>query len=191
MGVAIAVKRDLDAVQAERQHAIDDVAGQQQAVRDDVGVHRHAARLGGAPEALGQQVHDRKVQQRLAAEERQPESLRPHPIELALDPVADTRGRGDRHFFGALVVVPVIALKAVVAREIALQRRQERDAQLGLVALDVGEVLIERAVLGFPVGDQESVLPEQAERVACLIRDPVRRSKLTARNLIEQARHIG
>ena len=53
--------------------------------------HRHAARLRRVPQPLGQVVHHRQVQQRLAAEERQHELLGVHAIELALDPVADTR----------------------------------------------------------------------------------------------------
>ena len=60
------------------------------------------------------------------------------------DPVADPAGRLERHLLGELVVVAVVALEAVVAREVALERRQQRDVQLGGVALDRGEVLVER-----------------------------------------------
>ena len=47
-------------------------------------------------------------------------------------------GRLERHLVGELVVVAVVALEAVVAGEVALQRRQHRDVQLGRVALDRG-----------------------------------------------------
>ena len=48
--VAIAVERDLDAVQPERIEPLDHLARQQQAVGDDVDRHRHAA-LGAATRA--------------------------------------------------------------------------------------------------------------------------------------------
>ena len=68
--------------------------------------------------------------------------LGPHAIELALDPVARLARRLERHLVGELVVVAVVALEAVVAREVALQRRQHRDVQLGRVALDAREVVV-------------------------------------------------
>ena len=42
--------------------------------------------------------------------------------------------RVHRHLRGGLVVLAVIALQAVVAREVALQRRQHRDAELVLAS---------------------------------------------------------
>ena len=67
------------------------------------------------------------------------ELLGAHPVELALDPVADPGRRLDRHLVGELVVVAVVALEAVVAGEVALQRRQHRDVQLRRVARDRGQ----------------------------------------------------
>ena len=62
---------------------------QQQAVGDDADRPSATPRACVAlPQPLGQVVHHRQIQQRLAAEERQHELLGPHAIELALDPVA-------------------------------------------------------------------------------------------------------
>ena len=52
-----------------------------------------AARLRGVPRALGDVVHHRQVQQRLAAEEHDDQALGLHAIQLALDPVGDARPR--------------------------------------------------------------------------------------------------
>ena len=46
-----------------------------------------------------------------------------HPI---VDPCDNLRARVERHLVGVLVVVAVVALEAVVTREVALQRRQNR-----------------------------------------------------------------
>ena len=128
--VAVAVERNLDAPQPVRQQPIDHVRCQQQPVRDDADRHRHAARLRAAPELLGQVVHHRQVEKRLAAEERQLEGFGVHAIELALDPLGDLRRRLERHLVGELVVIAVIALETVIAGEVALERRQQRHAQL-------------------------------------------------------------
>ena len=107
--------------------------------------HADAARLAALPHALGQVVHHRQVQQRLAAEERQHELLGLDAIELALDPVGDARRGLERHLLGELVVVAVIALEAVVAGEVALQRRQQRDVAAPSVSLLTAvEVGVER-----------------------------------------------
>ena len=100
-------------------------------------VMRHAARLRGLPHPLGQVVHDRQVEQRLAAEERQRPASSGWTRSSSRSIQSPTlAGRLQRHLVGELVVVAVIALEAVVAREIALQRREHRDVQLGRVALD-------------------------------------------------------
>ena len=61
---------------------------------------------------------------------------------------ASRRAVVERHPVGVLVVVAVVALEAVVAREIALQRRQHRDAQLFGVLAIVGEELVQRLGVG-------------------------------------------
>ncbi len=116
------------------------------------------------PHAIGELVHHRHVQQRLAAEERQQQLLWTDAIELALHPVADLRRGLERHTIGVLVVVPVIALEAVVAREVALQRRQHRDVQLGGVALDGGQIDVERAAVDVSARDEKAVVGEQFHR---------------------------
>ena len=100
-----------------------------------------------------------------------------------LDPAGHPRRRLERHLLGELVVVAVIALEAVVAREVALQRRENGDVQLGAVALDRREVLVERPAVGVAVGDEEAVLLEQIERVALSRR---RRSRSSSPDSIEQ-----
>ena len=142
--VAVAVERDLHVVETVGQQAIDELFGQQQAVGDDAERQRDAARRGMRMRALGQVVHDRNVEQRLAAEERDRQLLRLQLVEPLLDPVGDLRAVVERHLVGVLVVVAVVALEAVVAREIALQRRQHRDAQLLGVFAVVGEELVQR-----------------------------------------------
>ena len=52
-----------------------------------------AARLRTAPHALGEVVYDRQVEQRLAAEERQREALRPIASSPSFDPLGDPRRR--------------------------------------------------------------------------------------------------
>ena len=76
--VAVAVERDLDAVQAAAALSRSTISRrQQQAVGDDVDQHADAARLRTPrQQPLGEVVEHRQVQQRLAAEERQHEALR-------------------------------------------------------------------------------------------------------------------
>ena len=74
--VAIAVERDLDAPQPVRQQSIDHLGRQQQSVGDDADLHRHAAQLRASPELLGEVIHDREIQERLAAEKREHECSR-------------------------------------------------------------------------------------------------------------------
>ena len=82
-------------------------------------------------DALGEVVHDRQVEERFAAEERQREALRPRRASIRASIQLDDARRGlHRHLRGGLVVLAVVALDAVVAREIALQRRQHRHAKL-------------------------------------------------------------
>ena len=71
-----------------RGQPIDDLGRQQQAVGDDVDQHRDAARLARLPQPLGEVIHHRQVQQRLAAEERQHEASGRERVEPLLDPVA-------------------------------------------------------------------------------------------------------
>jgi hypothetical protein len=68
-----------------------------------------------------------------------------------------------------LVVFAVIALKAVIAREIALQRRQNRDAQrLGVVAR-AGEKFVQRLAVGVAARDDEPVVGQRDERLALVV----------------------
>ncbi len=164
VGVAIAVERDLDAAQTERQQAVHDLGGEQQAVGDDADAEIDAARRGRPVQPLGEVVHHRQVEQRFAAEEHQRDVFRGDAIHLALDPRRRPRGGLEGHLLGELVVVAVVALETVVAREIALERRQHRDVQLRRIARDAGEVAIEGPVVGLSVGDQEAVLVQQVER---------------------------
>src|SRR5207245_4969239 len=91
--------------------------------------------------------------------------VRRDAIELALDPRADAARRLERQLRRELVVVAVIALEAVVAREIALQRGQHRDPELRRIMANGGEILVERAPLRLAVRDDEPVFGEDAERV--------------------------
>jgi hypothetical protein len=156
--VAIAVERDLDPLEAKRQQPIHDLFGQQEAVGD----HRHDLRQPalrrGEPEPLGQVVEDRQVEERLPAKERQHELLGPHAIHLAFDPDRKTLGGLERHLLGKLVVVVAVALVAVVAREVALQGRQDGDIQFRAVALHAREVVVERRPIVIAARDQEPVL---------------------------------
>ena len=143
--VAVAVERDLDAVQAVREQPIDHLRRQQQAVRDDRDRLRNAALRAQRVRALGQVVADRQVQQRLAAEQREVELLRASPRrDAARSRAPPCAPSSRRHLRGELVVVAVVALEAVVAREVALQRREHRHLHLLGVFAQVGEVLAQR-----------------------------------------------
>ena len=90
-----------------------------------------------AVQPLGQVVHDRQIEQRLAAEEHQGERAPGATRSISRSTQAAVRTRRvERHLLGELVVVAVVALEAVVAREVALQRRQHRDVQLRRIAGD-------------------------------------------------------
>ena len=100
---------------------------------------------------LRQVEHHRQVEQRLPAEEHQRDVLRRNAIHLALDPRRRLRRGVQRHLLGELVVVAVIALEAVVAREIALERRQDGDVQLGRIGGDAREVAIQGQMIRLPI----------------------------------------
>src|SRR5690606_27212023 len=117
-----------------------------------------AARLRDLPQFFGEEIADRKIEQGLAAEQRQDKPRRPHLVEARLDPRYEL-GRGlERHLRGVLVVVAVVALNAVIAREVALQRRQDRDAQLVRVFTHIAEELFELRALRRTVGNQKAML---------------------------------
>jgi hypothetical protein len=59
----------------------------------------------------------------------------------------------------------VIALDAVVAREVALQGREHRDLERVGVLAHVAEELRQRAALRLPVGDDEALLGELRQRI--------------------------
>ena len=130
---------------------------------------RHAARRGRGVDVLGEVVDDRQVEQRLAAEERQGQALRADRVELAFG-VRDHLRRGlERHLVGVAVVIVVIALEAVAAGEVALQRGQDGEAQLRRVVPDRVEVGIEGAAIGVVALDDEAELGERGERLAFLV----------------------
>ena len=184
--VTVAVERDLDAERTVGRQAIDDFRREQQAVGDDVHHHADAADFAGLRQALGQVVDHRQVQERLTAEERQREALgrdRAHP---SFDPLGDARGRLHRHLRGGLVVLAVVALDAVVAREVALQRGQHRDAQLILAGAEFGEEVLDVPAVRLAALDDESVLGERGEGLAFA---HVRRESV-ATEAVEQVRHL-
>src|SRR5439155_18800625 len=100
------------------------------------------------------------------AEERENERFGMQPIELALDPPRDAGGGLERHLGRGLVVIVVVALETVVAREVALQRRQDGHAQLGGVAANVGKELIERPPIRVAVVDEEALIRQERQRLA-------------------------
>ena len=119
----------------------------------------------GLVHALGQVVHHRKVDERLAAEERDRQLLRVQLVDPGVDPLRNLRAGLERHPLGVLVVVAVVSLEAVVAREIALQRRQNRDAQLLGVFAGVRKELVQRLPVGLAARDDEPVLGQRDERL--------------------------
>jgi hypothetical protein len=81
----------------------------------------------------------------------------------------------------------VIALEAVVARKIALQRGENRDAQLARVLAHVGEELVHRGSIRGAVVDDEPVLGERDERFARVAVESVGCERLRiGRKTIEQ-----
>ncbi len=82
----------------------------------------------------------------------------------------------------------MIALKAVIAREVALERRQNRDVQLALVGGGSREKPIERPLVFRAIGDEESVVLENVDgftRVAVELARVARR-----REPVEKGRHV-
>ena len=110
----------------------------------------------------------RHVQQRLAAEEREHQPARLHLVDLLRDPGGHLRGGVDRHPLGRPPGFSVLALVAVVAGEVALQCREDRDAQLRRVLAELGEVRLEGGALGRAVADEESVLCQRRQRLLAL-----------------------
>ena len=106
---------------------------------------------------------------------RQP--LRLQLVEPLLDPGGQTRAVVERHPIGVFVVVAVVALKAVVAGEIALQRRQHRHAHLLGVFAVVGEELVQRLGVGRAAGDDEAVFGQRHQRFALVAVEPFRRKR--------------
>jgi hypothetical protein len=137
------------------------------------------------PHLLGEEVADRQIQQRLAAEERQHVPRRLHRVETPRRPLHEIGRRLERHLRGVLVVVAVVALDAVVAREVALQRRQHRHAELIGVFAHVLEILIELAALALAIGHQKTVFRQCGE---CLLFVAAPLGRL--RGAREQRRHI-
>jgi hypothetical protein len=107
----------------------------------------------------------RPGQERLPAKERQDEPPRPHRVELFLDPGRNPARRLDRHLACRRVVLAVIALDAVPAREVALQRRENRDTQVAGVVAELFEPLFERAPLGDTPVRHEPVFHQRLDRV--------------------------
>jgi hypothetical protein len=131
-------------------------------------------------------VRNRKVQQRLAAEQRERELLWARFIEPLFDPVGDARRRLETHLRRELVVIAVIALEAVVAREVALQRGQHGDLEVLGVLAQLREVLVNRTLLVIAALDHEAVFDQRVDGVTLV---GVERG-LAARNPIEQSGDI-
>ena len=142
------------------------------------------ALLAGGERALGLVVDDRDVQQRLAAEERQRQALRLQLVEPLLDPGREPRAVVERHPIGVFVVVAVVALKAVIAREIALQRRQHRHAHLLGVFAVIGEELVQRFGVGGAARHDEAVLGQRHQRFPRVAVEPIGRKR---RGVVGQA----
>ena len=163
--IVVAVERDLHGIQPIRGQPIDDLRGEEQSVRDHVDEHPDAARLRCLPEPLGEVIRDRQVQQRFTPEQGEHEAFGKDGVEPLLRPLRDARRGLERHLRGRLVVFPMVALEAVVARKIALERRQHRHAQLVGVLADVAEPLRDVLALGVAVVNDEPMLGEREQRV--------------------------
>src|SRR4029453_431682 len=105
---------------------------------------------------------------RLAAEERQDHALRRDGVEPSLGPARNSLGGLERHLHGMPVVVAVVSLEAVVAREVALQRRQNRDPQLFARLPELPEELLELTPVRLTAFDDEAVFLERRERLGFL-----------------------
>ena len=93
-------------------------------------------------------------------------------VHARLGPLGDARGRVHRHLRRGLVVFAVIALDAVVAGEVALQRRQHGDAQLILAGAEVVEEVLDVLAIRLAALDDEAVLGERRDSVALGIAGP-------------------
>jgi len=80
----------------------------------------------------------------------------------------------------------VIPLEAVIARHVALQRREHRDVQLGRIALHGREKVVDLPSLSVPVGDDEPVLAQRVERVDFVTRELVQGDAVAAVGSIEE-----
>ena len=188
MRVAVPVERDFHAFEPVLQHPIDDVRREQKTVGDDARAHPHAAGPRRLPRALGDLVHHRQIEQGLATEEHDDEPFGRDAIELALDPFHYTPGRLERHLVGEFVVVAVIALEAVVAGKITLQRRQDGDMQLAAIIGRPGEEAVQCLLIGGAIGDEESV---GGQDVDCFTRIVIERAGIAGfSHSIEQCGHI-
>ncbi len=90
----------------------------------------------------------------------------PDRVHPRFGPPGDTLGRVHRHLGRGLVVFAVVALDAVVAGEVALERREDGHAQLILSRPKVVEEVLDVAPIGFAALDDEAVLGERAESFA-------------------------
>ena len=98
-----------------------------------------------------------RVQQRLASEEGEHEPARLRLFDPGRDPGRDLRRRVNRHPLGRPPEIGVLALVAVIAGEVALQRGEDRDAQLRRVLAERREVRLQRRALGCEMADEEPV----------------------------------
>ena len=81
----------------------------------------------------------------------------------------------------------MIALDAVVAGEVALQRREDGDAKLFPAFVHVGEEVLDVLPVGFAAFDEEPVLDERQQRFALAL---VRRRESGLARPIEQLHHV-
>ena len=83
-------------------------------------------------------------------------------------------------------MVPVVALETVVAREVALERRQDGHAELLGVLAEILEVLAEGGALVLAAPDDESVLHERLDRAQLLLVE----GGVAARDAGQQPAHL-
>jgi hypothetical protein len=108
-------------------------------------------------------------------------------VEPRFNPLRDPLRLLHGHLRGELVVVAVVALEAVVACEVALEGREDRDAQLIGILAHRGEVLVQRLRLLLALADDEAVLDEGFDRLLLL---RVERA-LSVLDPVEQTGHVG
>ncbi len=163
--VAVTIERDLHVAQAQRKQPIDQLLSQEQAIRDDPHLEPHATLGRHRVGAVCQIVERREVYQRFAAEKRDGELFGFQLVHSRLDPRGHLLASVRQHLGGGLVVVAVVALEAVVARKIALQRGQDGDAELARIVVKIREKLVERRAVGLSVLHDE---PMFGQRDQCL-----------------------